>query len=298
MGVITHRTGSTGTRVRRVAAAFAAGAAALLVATAMTSALAVEPAASSAEAFKLPAVLRVGITPNYPPIAFERGGAIVGIEPDLAAALSKELGVKFELQATAWDELREALLDRRIDVVMSGVSITESRQKIVAFTNPYGRLGQMALIRKADMGKRSDPASMNQKGSRVGVERLTTGARYAEETLDQATIVQFGSIDAGIAALRGGKIDYFIHDAPTVWRVSGRFDEADDDLIGLYRMLTDEQVAWAVRKEDAPTIGAALNGALAKLQADGTVQAILDRWVTVRKVTREMAPEPIGTPGK
>ena len=298
MRVITHRTGSTVSRNRRAATTLAATVALLLGAIAPARAVAAEAEAPGAAPYKLPAVLRVGITPNYPPIAFESDGKIQGIEPDLAAALAKELGVKFELQATPWDELRDALLDHRIDVVMSGVSITESRLKVVSFTNPYARVGQMALIRKADMAKRSNPEAMNQKGTRVGVERLTTGARYARETLDQATVVEFGSIDAGISALRDGKIDYFVHDAPTIWRVSGRFDEADDDLVGLYRMLTDEQVAWAVRKEDASTLGAALNGALAKLEAAGTVHAILDRWVTVRKVTREMAPEPAATPAK
>lgn len=240
--------------------------------------------------YQLPAEIRVGITPNYPPLAFERDGRIVGVEPDLADAVAKVLGVKLTLVEIPWDELAQALAAKEIDVVMSGVSVTERRKQLASFTRPYLEIGQMVLIRKQDLGKRSAPEAIREKGARVGVERLTTGARYARENLAQATVVEFDSIDAGLEALREGRIDFFIHDAPTVWRLTGRFTDADEELVGLYRPLTREEIAWAVRKDEAATLGAALDGALAKLQADGRVQAILDRWITVRKVTKEIAP--------
>ncbi len=278
----------------RAPGALAAGAALGVIAAAMAGVLGAAPATATEKAASppagVPAEVRVGITPNYPPLAFKEYGAIAGIEPDLAGQLAQMLGVRFTLVEVPWDELVEALAERKVDVVMSGVSITERRKKLVGFTQPYLEIGQMALIRKADMTRLSDPGAMNRKGVRVGVERLTTGARWARDQLDQATIVEVDSIDAGVRALRDGKIDYFVHDAPTVWRVSGRFDDADDQLIGLYRPLTQEQLAWAVRKEDAATLGAALNLALAQLVAEGKLQPILDRWITVKKVSREIAP--------
>src|SRR5581483_12284366 len=191
---------------------------------------------------------------------------------------------------TPWDELLDALEGREVDVIMSGVSVTERRKKRVHFTQSYLETGQMALIRKDDLTKLSPPDAMNQKGVKVGVERLTTGAKYAREKLESATIVEYDSIDAGLEALRGKQIDYFIHDAPTVWRVSGHFDAADDQLTGLYRPLTHEEIAWAVRKDDASTLGAALDGALDKLRTNGSLAKVLDRWITVRKVTKEIAP--------
>jgi polar amino acid transport system substrate-binding protein len=248
------------------------------------------PVAANPSTWKLPPEVRVGTTPNYPPIAFERDGKIVGIEADFAAELAKILGVKFTLVAIPWDELSAALAGKEIDVVMAGVSITPRRKNLVHFTAPYLKVGQMALIRKEDLARLSPPDAMNKKGMRVGAVRLTTGARYAREHLEQATIVEFDSSNDGLEALREEKIDYFIHDAPTVWRVTGRFDEADEALIGIYRPLTDEELAWGVRKEDADTLGKALDGALAKLQESGTAQAILDRWIPVRKVSKTAPP--------
>ena len=261
-------------------------------ALAVPGASAAEEAAPAAAASKLPLELRVGITPNYPPIAFERDGAIVGIEPDFATELARTLGVKFTLVSVPWDELSAALNGKEIDVVMSGVSVTPRRKNLAHFTAPYLKVGQMALIRQEDLAKLSPPEAMNQKGVKVGAERLTTGARYARDHLDRVTIVEFDSLQDGLDALREKRIDYFIHDAPTVWRVTGRFHDADATLTGLYRPLTDEEIAWAVRKEDAATIGAALDGALAKLQESGKAQEILDRWIPVRKVTKTVEPTP------
>jgi ABC-type amino acid transport substrate-binding protein len=249
---------------------------------------------SAPQAAPLPAELKVGITPNYPPLAFERDGKIVGIEPDLAAALAKQTGTRFVLVSTPWDELPEALNSREVDVVMSGVSITERRKQTVAFTSPYLAIGQMAVVRSEDLARLGGAGALDQKGVRVGVQRLTTGARYARDELNRATLVEFGSVESGIEALREKRIDAFIHDAPTVWRLTGRFeDDSSRALAGLYRPLTDEKIAWAVRKADAGTIGAALDAGLAKLRADGTLEQIIDRWITVRKVAKgpaELAP--------
>jgi ABC-type amino acid transport substrate-binding protein len=277
-------------RARGLGIAFAVGAA---IACLGSAAPAIEaPAASPAAApgaASLPSQLRVGIAPNYPPVAFERDGQIVGIEADLAAALAKVLGVKMILVPVAWDDLASALNGNEIDVVMSGVSVTERRKRFAHFTKPYLEVGQMALIRNEDQTKLSKPDAMNQKGVRVGAERLTTGARYVRDNVNVATIVEFNSLDAGLEALRAKQIDYFIHDAPTVWRVTGRYPHADPELIGLYRPLTKEEIAWAVRKEDADTIGAALDRGLLELQTSGMVQEILDRWIPVRKVSKDGA---------
>jgi polar amino acid transport system substrate-binding protein len=237
-------------------------------------------------AAKPPAELRVGITTNYPPIAFEENGKVVGVEADLAKKLGEELPTKITFVELDWDDLWSALRDGKIDVVMSGVSITERRSQLVSFADPYLRVGQMALVRKTDMAKLSDPAAMNQPGRRVGVEKNTTGEAYARRHLDKATVVPFDSVDLGLAALRGGDVDYFIHDAPTVWRVVGRAPKEDPELIGLYRPLTDEYLAWAVRKADAATLGALLDAKIEEWQKDGELQVVIDRWIPVTKISK------------
>ncbi|MFM7736234.1 MAG: transporter substrate-binding domain-containing protein [Alphaproteobacteria bacterium] len=246
-----------------------------------------QPAAATAlpAGWKAPAEIRVGITPNYPPLAFERDGRVVGVEPDLAAAVGKVLGSRLVLKPMAWEDLPDALAAHEIDAIMSGVSVTERRKRTAAFTQPYLAIGQMVLVRTDDLARLGAPGALDRTGVRVGVQRLTTGAAYAREELPKATIVEFGSADSGIEALRDKRVDAFIHDAPTVWRLTGRFDsEASRSLSGLYRPLTREELAWAVRKDEASTLGSALDAALGKLRADGTLEEVLDRWITVRKV--------------
>jgi polar amino acid transport system substrate-binding protein len=245
-----------------------------------------EPAAPAGDAKpKPPAELKVGITTNYPPIAFSENGKVAGIEADLARKLGEELPTKITFVELEWDELWPALRDDKIDVVMAGVSITDRRSQLVAFTDPYLRVGQMALIRKTDMVKLSDPSAMAEPGRRIGVEKNTTGEAYARRHLDKAVVVPFDSVDQGVAALRGGDVDYFVHDAPTVWRVVGRAPE-DPELVGLYRPLTDEYLAWAVRKDDAGTLGVLLDEKIEEWQKDGELQAVIDRWIPVTKVTK------------
>jgi polar amino acid transport system substrate-binding protein len=144
----------------------------------------------------------------------------------------------------------------------------------------------MALVRKKDMAKLNDPVAMNNAKRKIGVEKNTTGEAYARRHLDKATIVALDSVDQGVAAVRSGEVDVFIHDAPTVWRVVGRPPKEDAELIGIYKPLTDEYLAWAVRKDDAPTLGALLDGKLEEWTKNGELQAVIDKWIPVTKISK------------
>jgi ABC-type amino acid transport substrate-binding protein len=236
-----------------------------------------------------PSELRVGMATVYKPLAFKENGQLAGVEADFAHRLAADLKVKVTLVELPWDDLIPALVDHRIDVIMSGMSITESRSQLVSFTQPYLRVGQMALIRRSDYAKLRDPKMMNATASRVGYHSGTTSEAFVRAKLAAATLVGFDSPEAGVAALRAGKIDYFVHDAPTIWRISGGLEGRDPDLRGLYRPLTEEYLAWAVRKDDTP-LRDRLNETLVHWQATGETEAVLDRWIPVRKVTVDAKP--------
>lgn len=236
---------------------------------------------------RAPARLRVGIATDYPPVAFKENGEFKGIEADFAHQLTSDYGVQIDFVETKWDDLIPALKEGKIDVIMSGMSETFDRKAQVDFCAPYKQVGQMALIRKVDVTRLSGSSALEAEGMRVGVEKLTTGEMYARQNLRQAKITAFGSSDVGIAALRKGEIDFFIHDAPTVWRTVGRPAAEDPDLTGLYRQLTEEQLAWAVKKGDGAS-KEFLDSALAHWKENGTLQSTLDRWIPVQKVTVEV----------
>jgi polar amino acid transport system substrate-binding protein len=228
----------------------------------------------------------VGVAPIYPPFVFKEGDQLAGVEIEFARQLESALGVKVEIQEYLWEDLIPALADKRIDVAMSGISITDRRKHLVAFTEPYLRVGQMALIRAADITRFADAAALNAPEVRIGVHLNTTGQAYARQHLSKAKIKAYTSIDDAIEALRAKEIDVFIHDAPTVWRIRGRERDKYPDLMGRYRLLTDEYLAWAVRKDD-DALRARLNGVLAQWEDGGTIEEVLDRWIPVRKITVE-----------
>ena len=235
-----------------------------------------------------PAPLRVGIAPNYPPLAFKEDGQLAGIEVDFAKRLGKALGRPVVLVETPWEDLAKALLeDKTIDVVMSGTSITEKRKEKVDFTDSYLKVGQMVLIRSDEVGRLRTAKALDNKGIKVGFTSRTTSEHYAHDHLTHAQLQGFPDTDAGVAALRSGQIDAFIADAPAVWRVMGGFQAKETQLRGLYTPLTKEELAWAVRKGDDP-LRKQLNAVLAQWKKDGTIDDVLDNWITVKRTTIEV----------
>jgi ABC-type amino acid transport substrate-binding protein len=89
----------------------------------------------------------------------------------------------------------------------------------------------------------------------------------------------FDSPADGVRSLRAGRIDFFVHDAPTIWYVTMAPDA--DDLIGLFRPLTEEYLAWAVARDDV-ALQRALDALLAEWRAEHRLAPVIDRWIPVR----------------
>ena len=227
-------------------------------------------------------VLRIGVAPDYPPFVLKQGGVIVGIEADFAARLGENLRRRVEWAELPWPALIPALQQGRIDAIMSGMSVTPERERAVLFTEPYLRVGQMAIIRAKDVARLGRPSALSRGRWKIGYEAGTTGARYVQDNLPLAIGMPFPSVENGLRALRAGEIDIFIHDAPTAWRIA---EDREGVLLGLYWPLTEENLAWAVRKTDT-VLRDQLNAALSRWRQDGSLQAILDRWIRVEVLVR------------
>ncbi len=225
--------------------------------------------------------LKVGVATNYPPVIFKHDGKIVGIEADLAQAVGKETGMDIKFEEMPWESLEKALNDGKIDVVMSGVSITQARQQRVDFTKPYMVIGQMVMIKADNIMTHSSKLSMYKAGRRFGVENNTTGQQYVNDTFHSAEIKSYPTIEEGVAALKAGEIDYFVHDAPTVWKYTVLPRTQDRELFGLYEYMTEEPLAWAVKKGNTQ-LRDKLNKALDKMQQQGLVQRITNKWLPLR----------------
>ena len=222
--------------------------------------------------------LKVGISSDYPPLAYKQEGRIVGIEADNATAVAAILGQEMTLVEMPFEQLIPALQAGEIDVIMSGMSVTAARSEQVMFTEPYMEIGQMAIMLMDNAGQFSQPWSIYRKGVRVGVEPGTTGAEFAEVKLKEAQIRYFSNPSAAFDGLRRDEIDLYVHDAPTSWQLATSQD--NEDLLSLYSPLTDEQLAWAVRK-DEERLAQSLNAALQIMKGNGSLRYILNRWIPV-----------------
>ncbi len=220
------------------------------------------------------AALRVGVAASLKPLIFKEKKEFRGIEADLARQLAAQLGRRLEFVELPWDKLIEKLEAGKIDIIMSGMTVTAARQTRVAFTQPYLRTGQTALVRRDQAARMQvffrDPVN------RFGAQRNTTGAYYLEQTFPKSKRLLFSNPEAGAAAVLGGKIDAFISDA-SVNAYQAAVNESRG-LVALNLALTQESLAWAIRKDDT-TLRQAADEFVQKAIASGELKAVVDRWL-------------------
>ena len=235
--------------------------------------------AVTAVAPALAQTLRVGLAPEQPPLVFRDGERIVGLEADNARAVGEIIGRRVELVALAASELLPALEQGRIDVIMSGMSVTPERAARVQFLEPYLQAGQMAIMQINRVSRLGQPWAIFREGIRVGVVTGSGGEEFARRDLTDAEVLPFAAVSAAMLALRAGDIDLLLHDAATSWLLATSDDYTD--LISQNHLLTGEPLAWAVRRDD-PALAAELARALSMMRGNGTLDYIIDRWIPVR----------------
>lgn len=220
-------------------------------------------------------IIRVGTSPDAAPITFMQDGRIVGVEPDLAQAMVDTFRRPVALIPLRFDELVPALLDGRIDVIMSGMSVTPARQVRVAFSDPYLRSGLLAATSRAQAGKYGSRDAILNTGANVGVRMGSTAESWAQTNLRFGNVVPYPSIEDAARELSQGRVDLIVSDAPqTAWAVSS----FGATLKVLPIRLTQEDIAWGFRPQDAQLRQAA-NTALAGMRQDGRLRGILKRWI-------------------
>jgi ABC-type amino acid transport substrate-binding protein len=220
------------------------------------------------------APLLVGVCPDYPPLMFRQNDRILGAEVDFASELGKALGRQVRFFEIRWEDQIDALLQNRTDIIMSGMTITDARKVRVAFSDPYLKLGIMPLVRSREAGKYANPDNIFNGSARIGVKKDSTADVFANRNTRSSAITYVQPTDAYFF-LVNKRIDVYLHDGPGVIWIAA---EHEADLEAIRHPLTDDEIAWAMRKDD-PELLAQVNAALAKWKRDGTLQRILDKWI-------------------
>ena len=234
-----------------------------------------KPAPAAPMAVNNKAPLKVGVSTNMPPLIYKQGDHITGLEAELAKGLADYLGRPLQFVEVAWKDQIPYLLDRRTDIIMSGLSITELRRIRIAFSDPYSRTGQMAIVRRGEIQRfKMGYYSVVEKPS-IGAVENTTGAGFIRSRYENAKKHFFKTSEEGIAALRNKTIDLMIHDAPVILVMAASHES---ELAPVYALLTEEYLAWGVRRDDTALLKSA-NAYVADLKRDGRLKAIVNRWM-------------------
>ena len=237
--------------------------------------------ATSAAQVRQKGALVLGTDPQFAPFEFKNdAGEIVGFDVDIARAIAKDLGVPLKIESVGFDALMPAsVTSGRVDLAMSGITITPERGKVVSFSNPYFRSAQVFITKNGNPGKFAWPVG-NLKGKTVGVQANTTGQYAADDKLKPlgANIKIYQDFSAGLADVRAGRIDALIGDAPTVdylkKALPGQYQQAG-------KVLVAEDYGAAFGKNS--DLVAAANKTLARLRASGAYQKLLDKWIVQKK---------------
>jgi len=214
----------------------------------------------------------VGTNAEYPPFEFvDEEGNIAGFDPELMTAIAEAAGFEFEFVNTRWDGIFVALASGEFDAVISAATITEEREEMVDFSDPYFDAGQVIAVR-ADEAEIAGADDL--EGKRVGVQLGTTGDIWLTDETG-AEVVRYDENTLAFQALANGDVDAAVADSPTAAELVKANPEMN--LKVLPEVYTEEQYGIAVNPERQDVL-AAINEGLAAVKASGTYDEIYDKY--------------------
>ncbi len=236
----------------------------------------------TAEAPKADTVIKeivVGTNPSFAPFEFtdQKDGKVMGFDIDMINALAKKAGIeKVTIKSIGFDGLIPSLESGNIDVVITGMSITDARKQKVNFTDPYYESGLMAIVRKDNEAIKGLD---DLKGKTIAVQMGTVGADAAAK-IQGAKVKTFDSSDLACLELKNGGCDAVISDLPVLQYFLKQGGSAYAKSVG--EPQKGDFYGIATNKKDK-ALGDALNKALADMKKDGSYKQLYEKWFGAEK---------------
>jgi polar amino acid transport system substrate-binding protein len=210
--------------------------------------------------------VRLGTEGAYPPYNFiNDAGEVDGFERELGDKICEIEGLTCEWVTNDWDSIIPNLQSGNYDVIIAGMSITDERDKVIDFTQPY--------IPPAASAYAAASADANYKTGTIAAQISTIQAAYIAES--GATLVEYATADETIAAVRNGEADAVFADKdylrPFVDESGGALVFVGDDI------LLGGGVGMGLRESDTELKGK-LNDGISKMKADGSLNEMIVKW--------------------
>ena len=197
-------------------------------------------------------------------------GEFEGIDIDVAAAIAEKLGLELQVDDMDFDAALLAAQNGKSDMVMAGVTVTDERLKVMDFSDTYAEGIQSIIVPEGSDIATADDLS----GKAIGTQRGTTGYLYCTDDFGEENVIAYDDGLTAVQALNNGQVDAVVIDnAPAKEYVA-----ANPGLKVLDTSYAEEDYAIGLAKGSA--LEDAINAALEELKADGTLQSIVDKYIT------------------
>ena len=247
-------------------------------APATTGAAATDAATTGDQALQtiVPGKLTMSTNAAFPPYEMtDDNGNYIGIDVEIATAIAEKLGLELDILDMDFSAALLAVNEGKSDIVMAGVTVNEDRKVVMDFTNSYATGVQMVIVKEG-----SDVTMDNLGDMMIGAQAGTTGYIYSSDSVenggygeDHVTAYDTGA--SAILALMNDQIDCVIIDSAP----AEEFVKANPGLTLLEGEWVTENYAIGCDKGNTALVDA-INEALAELTADGTVQQIVDKYIS------------------
>lgn len=216
-------------------------------------------------------VLTMATNATFPPYEFYEGEKIVGIDAEIAAAIAEKIGMTLEIQDTEFGSIITGVQTGKYDIGMAGMTVTDERKLSVNFTDSYATGIQSVIVKEGSNIKSIDDLA----GKKIAVQQDTTGHIYASDDFGDDAVLPFNKGTDAVAALVAGKADCVIIDNEP----AKAYVASNQGLVILDTEYAVEDYAICISKENTELLEK-VNTALNELIADGTVKAIVDRYIS------------------
>lgn len=218
-------------------------------------------------------VLKIGAEMTFPPFEFQEEGnkEYVGFDMDLARAVAKQMGCEPQIQNIGFDGLIPALEAGNIDIVVSGMSITEERKNKVTFSKPYYKSGLSIVVKNDNTTIKN---FKDLEGKTIAVQIGTTGAAEAKKIKD-AKVREYNSNSEAYMELKIGGVDAVVNDLPVNEYYMAKSGDKNAKILS--EVMNAEEYGMAVIKKNTELAGK-VNNALDELKKNGEYEKIYMKW--------------------
>ena len=215
--------------------------------------------------------LTMATNAEFPPYEYYDGENIVGIDVEIAQLIADKLGMELKVVDVAFDSIIPGVQEGKYDMGMAGMTVTEDRLEKVLFSDSYATGVQSVIVKDGGSIASIDDIS----GKKIGVQTATTGDIYASGDYGDENVVKFDNGAAAVQALLADKVDCVIIDNEP----AKSYVAANEGLAILDTEYAIEDYAICFAKENTE-LQAKVNTALAELIADGSVKAVVDKYIS------------------